>query len=243
MPRRVSAPDIEAVFVVKAEVKRLVELAVVEKKLVVVALVPVAVTKVKFWKVEEALARMLLKVPVPLTVNVPPVPVVKNRFVEDAVVEKKLVVVAFVEVELRKVIFWNVEEAVAKILAEVRRVVEVMFAKVGDAVVLTDWSNQSLRVGAPFTVNTLPLTVRLDENRLVELAVVLKKFVVVADVPVAVVNCNVWTVVEALASKPPVTVIRSLDASPRKVWSWTVRLPATVVSPCEVEPVRTRLLP
>ena len=37
--------------------KMLVELAIDEKKLVVVALVPVAVRKVKFWRVVEALAK------------------------------------------------------------------------------------------------------------------------------------------------------------------------------------------
>ena len=40
---------------VRSEEKRLVELAVVEKKLVVVADVPVALTKVKFWRVEDEL--------------------------------------------------------------------------------------------------------------------------------------------------------------------------------------------
>ena len=38
-------------------------------------------------------------------------------------------------------------------------------------------------------------------------------------------------------------MVKSPDASPSVVWSWTVRLPAIVVSPCEVEPERTRLLP
>ena len=37
--------------------KRLVELAVVEKRLVVVAEVPVALTKVKFWRVVEPVTR------------------------------------------------------------------------------------------------------------------------------------------------------------------------------------------
>ena len=50
---------------VRSEEKRFVEDAVVEKKLVVVAEVPVAFEKVKFWKVEEALARILVKVPRP----------------------------------------------------------------------------------------------------------------------------------------------------------------------------------
>ena len=41
---------------------RLVVLAVVAKKLVVVAEVPVALTKVKFWRVEDALAKRVLVV-------------------------------------------------------------------------------------------------------------------------------------------------------------------------------------
>ena len=42
---------------VKFDAKRLVELAVFAKKLVVVADVPVAFVKVKFWRVEEPVAR------------------------------------------------------------------------------------------------------------------------------------------------------------------------------------------
>src|SRR3989344_2951527 len=68
----------------------------------------------------------------------------EKRLVEDAVVEKKLVVVADVPVAFTKVKFWRVVEAVANILAKVPRVETVMLAKVGEAVVLTDWSNQSL---------------------------------------------------------------------------------------------------
>ena len=43
----------------------MVELAVVEKKLVVVAEVPVALVKVKFWRVEEALAKNVFAVSAP----------------------------------------------------------------------------------------------------------------------------------------------------------------------------------
>ena len=80
--------------------KRLVEDAVVLKKFVVVALVPVAFTNVKFWRVEDAVAKMLAKVPSAVEVRFPPLAVVKKRFVELAVVLKKLVVVALVVVEL-----------------------------------------------------------------------------------------------------------------------------------------------
>lgn len=64
----------------------------------------------KFWKVEEALARMLANVPRPLDVKLPPVPVVKKRLVEEAVVEKRFVVVAELEVELIAVKLWRVVE-------------------------------------------------------------------------------------------------------------------------------------
>lgn len=69
------------------------------------------------------------------------------------------------------------------------------------------------------------------ENRLVELAVVLKKLVVVALVPVALAKVKFCKVVEALARSCAVTVTRSEDESPRKVWSWTVKFPAMVVTP------------
>ena len=154
-----------------------------------------------------------------------------KRLVELAVVEKKLVVVALVPVAFTKVKFCKVVEAVAKILAKVPRVETVTLAKVGEAVVLTDWSNQSLRVGAPETVKLWPFTESAEVKRFVELAVVEKKLVVVAEVPVAVVNWRVCIVVDALAKSPPVMVMRSEVESPRVVWSWTVKLPATVVSP------------
>ena len=76
-------------------------------------------------------------------------------------------------------------EAPVPPFATERSVVSVKALKVGEAVVLTDWSNQSLRVGAPFTVKAKPLTVRVEVKRLVEEAVVLKKLVVVALVAVA----------------------------------------------------------
>ena len=79
---------------------RLVEEAVVEKRLVVVADVPVAFTNVRFCKVVEPLSRRFAKVPSPVEVKWPPFPVVKRRLVLDAVVLKKLVVVALVVVDL-----------------------------------------------------------------------------------------------------------------------------------------------
>jgi hypothetical protein len=52
--------------------ERLVVLAVVANKLVVVALDEVELTAVKFWKVDEAVAKMLAKVPRPVDVMFPP---------------------------------------------------------------------------------------------------------------------------------------------------------------------------
>lgn len=124
---------------------RFVELAVVENKLVVVALVPVALMKVKFCKVEEPVTkrfervespRVAVRVPVKLAaelivwlfmrpevigpaVNVPMFPKVANKLVEEALVEKKDVVVADVPVALRKVKFWRVDDPVNRRLAKV----------------------------------------------------------------------------------------------------------------------------
>ena len=87
-------------MIVRAEEKRLVELAVVAKKLVVVALVPVAFLKVKFWRVVEPttkrspLVLMVLVAEPPMESALP-----VKRF------EKKLVEVAEVVVALAKITF------------------------------------------------------------------------------------------------------------------------------------------
>lgn len=107
-PEDVMAPPIAVVK------KRLVEEAVVEKKDVVVAEVPVALMKVRFCNVDEALARRLVKVPSPEEVTAPPIAVVKKRLVELAVVEKRDVEVAEVVVALIPVKFCKVDEAVVK---------------------------------------------------------------------------------------------------------------------------------
>ena len=78
--------------------------------MVVVAAVVVELTAVKFWRVEEALAKRLVKVPRPEEVKLPPVPVVKNKLVVEAVVEKREVEVALELVELTAVKFWRVVE-------------------------------------------------------------------------------------------------------------------------------------
>src|SRR3989338_9182032 len=96
-----------------------------ENRLVVVAEVPVALTKVKFCKVLEALSKRFARVPRPVEVKLPPFPVVKNKLVELAVVEKRLVVVAAVPVAFTKVKFCKVLEALSKRFARVPRPVEV----------------------------------------------------------------------------------------------------------------------
>ena len=94
---------------------------------VVVAFEVVLLSAVKFWRVEDPETRRFAKVPVPepvmfapltlpavvrLPVNVsaPPIPVVNERFVDEANEAKKLVVVALVPVAFKKVKFWRVEE-------------------------------------------------------------------------------------------------------------------------------------
>jgi hypothetical protein len=62
--------------------KRFVVDALVEKKLVVVAEVPVALTKVKFWRVVEEVRSKLVEVAVPAMVS--PVPVVPAPIVVEA---------------------------------------------------------------------------------------------------------------------------------------------------------------
>ena len=94
----------------------------VAKKLVVVAWLPVAFTKVRFWRVEDPVARKFAPVMRAEEVKLPPFPVVKNRLVVEAVVENRLVVVAFVIVAYaaERLV---VEAVVAKKLVEVPEVV------------------------------------------------------------------------------------------------------------------------
>ena len=83
--------------------KRLVLEAVVAKELVEVAEVEVELIAVKFWRVEEALARMLVEVSEP-EVRVPMVAVLERKSVEEVRPETyKEVLVALEEVELPKI--------------------------------------------------------------------------------------------------------------------------------------------
>jgi hypothetical protein len=104
--------------VVRLVEKRLVEDAVVAKKFVVVAEVPVAVVKVKFCNVEELVARRSAAVKVPLNVSFEP----------RAVVYERDVVVALVVVELIPVKFWRVVDPVARIVLKVLAPVKALLS-------------------------------------------------------------------------------------------------------------------
>lgn len=100
-------------------VVRFVAVRFVVARLVVVADVVVELTAVKFWSVEEPVARNVL---VMRSVNVPKV--------ERRMDEKKLVEVAADEVEFTAVKFCRVEEPLTKRLASVARPLAKRFVKV-----------------------------------------------------------------------------------------------------------------
>ena len=88
------------------------------------------------------------------------------------------------------------------------------------------------------TTNPLPPTVRSEENRFVELAVVEKKLVVVADVPVALLKVKFWRVEEAFIKRlprvdKPVVVMELTESRPlasiERAAVVDVAVPATVV--------------
>ncbi len=83
--------------VARPEALRVVPKRFVEKKLVVVAAVPVAFTKVRFWRVEEELTRRLLRV-MRFVVSEPMAAALAKKFVVEAVVVKSVVEVALVVV-------------------------------------------------------------------------------------------------------------------------------------------------
>mgnify|MGYP001570348555 CR=1 FL=1 len=83
--------------------------AVVAKLVVVVALVDVLLSAVKFWRVVEPFTNKFPRVARP-PIMLPVLREVEKRLVLEAVVEKKLVVVALVEVLLSAVKFWRVVE-------------------------------------------------------------------------------------------------------------------------------------
>ena len=95
-------------------------------RLVVVALVTVALRAVTFWSVVEPVTRRFAKVARPVsvreaTVSVPIVPVWAKRFVEEAVEAKRAVEVLLVVVLWSPVKFWSVLLPVTRRLARVAR--------------------------------------------------------------------------------------------------------------------------
>lgn len=119
-----------------------------EKKLVVVAEVPVAFKKVKFWRVEDELTRRLANVAEPDD------KIAEKRFVDDAVVLKKFVEVALVVVAFVPVRLAMVEEALTTAPATCAKATE-----------LTCWRGERVSQSVPFDeTSTLRNTVVLEKE-------------------------------------------------------------------------------
>jgi len=238
---------------------KVVQLREMMAKRVVVAFVEVELRAVKFCRVEDPESKRFERVvrpPVAVTVPVklaadeivwplikpeviapsvefPAVRAVAKRLVEEAVVAKKLVVVAFEEVELSAVKLRSVEEPdISKLESEVRP--EVTFkVPVNEAAEEIVWPLIKPEVMAPVVSEPeevmLP-TLRVVAERLVEEAVVAKKLVVVAEVPVAFTKVKFWRVVEEVTMRLVVVA-----------WPAMVR-PEEVVPPPMVEEAVTRRL-
>jgi hypothetical protein len=133
----------------------------VVKRFVVVALDPVALRNVKFWSVDEPVARIFAAESVPDNVSFPPFAVVYERFVV-----KKFVVVADVPVALRKVRFWSVVEPFARSCwNDDTAVVEVAMIAPTVGVVVTPRDPAPVQYARPFTtpvpLNPLPLLIHV----------------------------------------------------------------------------------
>ena len=115
---RVLLPVTRRLVRLKVFAKRLVKLPVVAKNEVLVLLVVVEFNPVKFWKVDEPYESKVAPVMLP-RVAFPALSTVAKRLVEEAVVAKRLVVVAALPVALMKVKFWRVDEPVARKLVVV----------------------------------------------------------------------------------------------------------------------------
>jgi len=120
---RVVEPETKRFARLRVFANRLVNVPVVEKKLVVVAFVPVAFRNVKFWRVVEPFNSKFVRFPVVpkrfvekrlVVVAAVPVAFVNNKLVSVPVVEKRFVEVEFVVVELTAVKFWRVVDDVTK---------------------------------------------------------------------------------------------------------------------------------
>ena len=110
---RVLLPVTKRLVRLKVLAKRLVKLPVVAKNEVLVLLVVVELSPVKFWRVDDPYESKVAPVTLP-SVALPAFKTVAKRLVELAVVLKKLVVVAALPVALMKVKFWRVEEEYAR---------------------------------------------------------------------------------------------------------------------------------
>ena len=170
-PVTVSVFATDAVLRVAVEAKRFVDEAVVAKKLVVVAEVPVAFTKVKFWRVLDPVARRLARVVSPVKYEAPET--------ESAVVEAYGKTLAPVAVEV--------------MIPAIPRVPVKLAA---DEIV---WLLMRPEVSAPVTVAVS--SVAFDANRLVEDAVVAKDVVVVALVVVEFRPVKFWRVLDPVARR------------------------------------------
>jgi hypothetical protein len=150
--------------------KRFVEEAVVAKKLVVVAEVPVALMKVKFWRVLEPVSKRLervvsppvaVSVPVKLAVDEIVWPLIKPEVMAPVVrapLEVMLPVVKLVEKRL-------VDEAVVA-----KELVEVAFVVVESPVTKRLPETCNLSVGTSIPIPTLPLS-KIERAETVEVAV------------------------------------------------------------------------
>ena len=92
------------------------------------------------------------------------------------------------------------------------------------------------------TTNPLPPTVNRDEKRLVEEAVVLKKLVVVAEVPVALTKVKFWRVEEPTTRRSPEELMVEVAEPPMESELPVNRLAKELVEVAEVVVERVMLL-
>ena len=160
------------------------------KRFVVVAEEPVAFWKVKFWKVEEPVARMLARVARALAWKV-------EVMIEPAVMEPAArAVVEATPVTCRyEVVALIALKFVAKSFVVVAKVVEAL---VTARFVVVAFVAVKL---VPVSVEKKPVVARMREE---------KKFVVVAFPEVELLKVRFWKVLDARERRPPVAVVRPL---------------------------------
>jgi hypothetical protein len=138
----------------------------------------------------------------------------ENKFVDEAVVVNRLVVVAELPVAFTKVKFWRVVEPVRRRFERVVRPPVAVRVPVKDAAEEIVWPFINPDVIAPAVI--LPVF-REVEKRLVLEAVVLKKLVVVAEVPVAFTKVKFWRVVEEFTKSEPLPMPEFMNKSELKM--------------------------